>query len=247
MKIKWEYIAGIIALLVLGVLVLFGAIIWEYLVIGILIFAWIIVLKNKQVVKLWRTEIIVKENIEELLEPEKAGKKPSLLKKELWISQDQLKEIKDAVKTGDLTILNHIKLETPKKTFLPGGPVDVAVLSIEKNGGEFRFDIWNNQAPGVVRNNDRGRAADLGEAVPVTFVILGTTYQGFIIDGDRGVSLKLDGALFKLTTTAAEAWSFLQTEKLRSYLTDNLTGRQIALYIIIGVIIGQLVFLFLRF
>nr|WP_321352508.1 hypothetical protein [uncultured Methanoregula sp.] len=169
--------------------------------------------------------------------------KTRLSRKTINCSEEQLDEIKKAVLSGDKSILNIVKNTKPKKEFIPG-PDQVAVLSIEKNGNEFRFDYWNADEPGVVTNNDRGRSADLGQTQPVTFVIQGKAHIGFIVEGDRGVGLKLDQSVLKLTTTAREAWDFIQSAKLRSFLTENLTGRQIALYMILGIIIGQLIFFF---
>jgi hypothetical protein len=183
---------------------------------------------------LWKSGKISKAKVKALFD-----------RKTIGLTDEQWERMEDALKQGDFSILNKIKKEKPKKEYLPGHE-QIPILSIEKNGGEFRFDMWTSEIPGVVRNNDRGRAADLGQARPKTFVIHGKTYLGFIIEGDRGVGLELDNNILKLTTTAREAWDFLQSAKLGSWLTDNLTGRQIALYLILGIIIGQMIFFFLK-
>jgi len=127
-------------------------------------------------------------------------------------------------------------------------PEEVPIISYEKNGRERRISFWTLESANVVRDNSRGKVADLGKAQPVSLVVFGKVMIAFEIDGDRGVGidLKLSDCLLSLTTTAEEAWSYLQSGKLAKIYTDNLIARQILLYVILGVIVGQLIFFFFK-
>jgi len=164
-------------------------------------------------------------------------------RKNIDCSEDQLVRIEAAIKAGDLSAANLVKNRRPSKDLIPSVDL-IPVISIEKNASEARFELWSQEGPNVIKNQDRGRVVDLGKARPITIVIQGKTYIGFAIEGDRGVGLNwnLSESLWDLTTTAQEAWAFLDSRKLSAFLTDNLTGRQIALYMILGIIIGQLIF-----
>jgi len=123
-------------------------------------------------------------------------------------------------------------------------PEEVPIISYEKNGMERRISFWTLESSNVIRDNERGKAADLGKARPVSLVVFGKAMIAFEIDGDHGVGININMStlLAELTTTAEEAWSYLESGKLAKIFTDNLTARQTILYIVIGIIAGQLIF-----
>jgi uncharacterized membrane protein YwzB len=159
-----------------------------------------------------------------------------------------LREIMDRLE-GDTEYRNLIKGYNPKhraKSISAFFPEEIPIISYEKNGTERRISFWTLESSNVVRDNSRGKAADLGEAKPVSLVAFGKAMIAFEVDGDRGVgvNVNLDTLLLSLTTTAEEAWSYLQSGKLAKIYTDNLIARQVLMYVVIGVIVGQLVFYF---
>lgn len=120
----------------------------------------------------------------------------------------------------------------------------IPVLSYEHNGSMVRFDMWESRATNVITDSERGKACDLGQAQPVAMVINGKPYLGFTIDGDHGVGLRLnlEKTALELTSTAEEAYAYLESAKFSRIFTEDLTGRQRLMFIVIGLIIGQLLF-----
>jgi uncharacterized membrane protein YwzB len=144
------------------------------------------------------------------------------------------------------SLISHYNPKHRAKSTSMFFPEEIPIISYEKNGTERRISFWTLESSNVVRDNSRGKAADLGKAKPISLVVFGKAMIAFEVDGDRGVgvNLQLSDLLLSLTTTAEEAWSYLQSGKLAKIYTDNLLARQVLMYVIIGIIVGQLVFFF---
>jgi hypothetical protein len=134
----------------------------------------------------------------------------------------------------------------------------IPLVSFEKNGSELRFETWSLDSSNVARNDDRGKAVDLGGAKPIRVISNNQIYIGFMVDGDRGVGVDLSldttalstvtKARVQITNTAEEAWSFIQSAKLARVFTDDITGRSKFMYMAAGGIITLIgYFILLRF
>lgn len=55
-------------------------------------------------------------------------------------------------------------------------PEKIPVLSYEKNASEIRIDHWIIAGSNVVRDDNRNKAADLGQARPVTLIKIGRAH-----------------------------------------------------------------------
>lgn len=71
-------------------------------------------------------------------------------------------------------------------------PETAPVVSFEDGGAIIRFEFWNREGSRVVSNNDRGKACDLGKAEKRTVIVGGKAYLADVIDGDRGVGVKIE-------------------------------------------------------
>lgn len=125
-------------------------------------------------------------------------------------------------------------------------PEKVPIVSYERNASEIRIDHWIVSGTNVVRDDNRNKAADIGLAHPVNLCVFGKSFIAYAVDADRGVgvNITLDKALLALTTTAEQAWAFLESGKLAKWASEDLTGRQKLLFLLIGIIIGQVIFYF---
>jgi len=127
-------------------------------------------------------------------------------------------------------------------------PEKLPIIAFEKNGSEIRIDHWVVSSTNVISDNERNKAADLGLSRPITLVVFGRAYLAYTIDADRGVGINIDleEKLLRISTTAEEAWAFLESGKLAKWASEDLTGRSKLLMIVVGIIIGQLVFVIFR-
>ncbi len=151
------------------------------------------------------------------------------------------------------SISDHLKHAFPnqvsrgnKSTLL--FPEKLPIIAFEKNGSEIRIDHWVVSSTNVVSDSERNKAADLGLSHPITLVVFGRAYLAYTIDADRGVGINIDleEKLLRISSTAEEAWAFLESSKLAKWASEDLTGRSKLLMIVMGIIIGQLVFAIFR-
>jgi hypothetical protein len=116
----------------------------------------------------------------------------------------------------------------------------IRTLAIERNGAVIRISNLENPFPGVVDDKTIGHAMDLGAAKPVTFIEDGKVSVGFVVDGDRGVGINLnpEKSVYMLSVTSKMAHAFIDAAKFAAAYTEDITTKERAKMIFIGLGIG---------
>ncbi len=122
----------------------------------------------------------------------------------------------------------------------------IQVLSIEQNGATIRDEQWDIEGAGALVNRSRGKAADVGRYRPIKYIKDGKIIDAYLIDGDRGIGVKIDmdELVYKITNSAEEAWAYLESAKFAKTFTEDLTNKQRIIMILVGFFLGQVVFWF---
>jgi len=153
--------------------------------------------------------------------------------------------------------LSQAIVENPKpnKKGIPGPTRAgrILIASMEDAGTRLVLDYVENPGPGVYDDAARGLGGQYLPARPLTIINHGKPEYAFLVDGDRGVPIKMEMAepepgkdpketksILSLTVTAKMAHSLLDAHVLAEAYRQRMLGREKLFYIVL-IILANLI------
>lgn len=139
-----------------------------------------------------------------------------------------------------------VETPQPDKASTPGRARAgrVLILSIENAGERLKLDYLENPGPGIYDDSNRGLGGTYLPARPITILNHGKPEVGFLVDGDRGVPIKMelqkpvDGenpkesrSILSLTTSARQVHAFLDVHVFAEAYRQRMLGREKLIFI----------------